>query len=169
MNFYENNYINPSDIVQINDNIIANDYMCKHCNKIKLSMYVIDRLSELKNALNTDIYVIQGYMCENLCFDNNDNINNSHTLGVAADISFGGKFDLIDIFDVLVSKFPQIGIIKSITNEYYVHLQYSDKCLYWLCDKNENDNLSEYVYFRDNMELKNFIISKNDIFDNIKI
>jgi hypothetical protein len=169
MTFYELSFINPDDDPLLAENLKAKDFMCGHCNRIKISNLLVNSLSKFKNELNSEIYVILGYMCKELCYDIGEDPNNSHTQGKSVDVHFGQRFDLLTLYDSAIKLFPCVGIVKAVTGEFYFHLQQDAKNLYWLCGKKENDKESEYVYFRDNSELRKFIISRPEIFKDVKI
>jgi hypothetical protein len=169
MTFFELNYINETDNPTLEENIFAKDYMCKHCNRIKLSLELIESLKNFYNEIEHKPYIILGYQCKELCEDNNEDPNNSHTKGNAVDIHFDKKLPLVDILNVALKYFPCIGINRAITGEYYLHLQYDTFSLYWLCGKKEIEEESEYLYFRNAIDLKECLLKNKETFENVMI
>lgn len=169
MNFAELNYVDTEDNPKLAEDLYVKDFMCKHCNRIKMSMDLIDNLVKFKKLIGSRIFVALGYQCKELCEETGENPDNSHTEGKAVDIHFGSSIPIIDVLDVAVKVFPCIGVTKAITGEFYLHVQQDQLSIYWLCSKAENDSDTEYLYFKDYHALRTFILSKPEIFSEVRI
>lgn len=149
MNFYEG-YIGSIN-EELDPQLEAiKDYRCHHCGRIKLSVDLIDSLEKFAKEFEFPTYIVLGYICPQYCEENGINPEvNTHARGIAIDVHFGGNIEAANVLDIAQKYFPCVGLVKAVTGEYYVHLQY-DKCkLYWLCAKLEKPEESEYVYFKD--------------------
>jgi len=167
--FYQSNYVNTNDNLDLSENLKVNDFLCPHCNRIKLSTDLIKRLTKLKNEYKYPFYVVYGYQCREYFLEKGENPDNSHSKGMAVDIHFGGKADLLDILDYAVKEFIHVGLVREITGEYYLHLGSASNSLYWLAAKKENASDTEYIYYSDYRKMRYFIESRPEFFKNIKI
>ena len=169
MNFRESSFIETKSEELLARGLPIVNFMCKHCNRIKISTDLVRELAELKAFAGDNFNVILGYQCKELCEEIGDNPNNSHTNGVAADISFNEAYPLLDILDKAAQIFPFVGLVKVFTGEYYLHVQHDITRLYWLCAKMEDSSKDEYIYFKDYQALRKFIVEHPDIFGGVKI
>lgn len=169
MTFYESNFVETNSEEELAPGIKVIDFMCKHCNRIKISNDLVEKLAEYRKAMGKKFYIVLAYQCKELCMDIGEDINNSHTNGVAVDLGFGGTADLLEAVDAAAKIFPYVGLVQAITGEYYLHLQYAKNRLYWLCAKKEDDKKSEYVYFKNYNELRRFLINREDLFGGVKV
>lgn len=169
MNFYHNDYIRPSDNVMIKGKLKATDYMCKHCYRLLLSDDLINGLIEFEMKMDLPIQVLLGYQCEDYYRENGISLDKSHNRGLAVDIYFGGKAPLFPCLDNAKDCFAYVGLTRTVTKEYYLHVQHADDKLYWLCAKNDPDSDSEYVYYKNYIKFKNFIQGRPEMFRDVRI
>lgn len=166
--YYENRYIAPTENLMLSENIMAKEFMCNHCSRIKMSYALINKLTQMRKEYPLRFYTVKGYLCPEWCIEKGKNPNKSHALGTSADVHFGKKANVLDALDYAAKLFPYVGLIKESYGDYSLHLQVADDLLYWLCLKKENEP-SAYVYYKDYAKLRKHIESHPEIYAEVKI
>jgi len=72
--------------IAISKNFVLSEFECHCCGRVMLDSILLKKLQELRNKINSEIYIISGYRCEKHNASVGGVKNSQHLRGKAADI-----------------------------------------------------------------------------------
>lgn len=150
----------------LTNNFKENEFACKHCGKVPsdgIPIALVTGLQSLRDELGKPIIILSGFRCSWHNRSVGGSRDSKHLLGMAADITTGREFPILDVFRRATKYFPRVGLYKSKYHPGFgsIHVDIFDKDgnLYWWRDRyaerKDPEHMSHwntYNYFTDNWD-----------------